>query len=65
MLDEFLCISFCDILHLLYCYIYNINLSSSTRWFFLHFIVNCIIVYYSISDIKTCFLEPNNCYKIR
>ena len=64
MFNEFLCISFCDILHLLYCDIYNIKLNSSTRWFFLHFIVNCIIVYYSISDTKICFLESDNCYKI-
>ena len=64
MFYELLCISFCDILHLLYCNIYSINLNANTRWFFIHAIVNWIIVYYSINDVKTCLLEYNTCYNI-
>ena len=42
------------------CYLIN----NKTRWFFLHSIINFIIVSYSFNDVITCLLNDNICYKL-
>ena len=64
MLLEFTNILLVDCFHLYYINIKKLNISQSTRWFFLHSIINWFVVYYSINDVGTCLLKNNECHKI-
>lgn len=64
MIQEFINIIIIDILHNFYNNIINYNCNNITRWFFLHSIINFIISYYALSDVITCTINNNICYKI-
>ena len=34
----------------------------STRWFFIHFIINSLVTVYSFSDVCYCVTNPDTCY---
>jgi hypothetical protein len=57
-------ISLINFINLLCCYIFNIYLPTSARWFLLHSIVNFLVVYYSINDVFICIINYDTCYKI-
>ena len=63
-IDTFINIFLIDSFNSLYCYIFDIYLNNSARWFLLHSIINFLVVYYSISDVFTCISNYNICYKI-
>lgn len=54
-----------DLCYLSYHYVFNINYSNISRWFLLHSIINMIVVYYSLDDIKSCIKYNYECYKIQ
>ena len=64
MLKELIHISIFDILQLSYYKIFNINYSTSARWFLIHSIVNFVVVYYSIEDVYNCLINSLQCYSI-
>lgn len=66
MILEFLNIFLIDSSHNIINYFLNDNrnITGTTRWFFLHSIINFIVVYYSLPDLFTCFSDSMNCYKI-
>jgi hypothetical protein len=64
MYTELITIAFVDILQRSYYYYMNLNYSNITKWFFLHSIVNSIIVYYSLPDVYMCLSHTPECYKI-
>lgn len=64
MFYEFLNILLIDLGHNLYNTIVNFECNNTTRWFFLHSIINFIVVYYSVVDVYTCITNTTECYKI-
>ena len=64
MLNEIILIIIIDTLYYILKYIYNFNHSNSTKWFFVHSLINYFIVYYSIHDIILCLDDLSNCYSI-
>jgi len=64
MLEEFINIFLIDNTFNFYNYIFNFILSNTTRWFFLHSIINFIVVYYAYEDVCQCVLNSIECYKI-
>lgn len=64
MFEEFINIFLIDTTHNLYNYIVNFKCSGTTRWFFLHSIINFIVVYYGVNDVYTCITNSSECYKI-
>ena len=51
-----------DTIYTLSCYIINFNNTPKMRWFMLHTLVNCIVVYYSLPDIHTCVNNIDTCF---
>lgn len=43
---------------------FNQIIDYNTRWFFIHFITNIIVCYYSFFDLVTCLSNNNNCYEL-
>jgi hypothetical protein len=65
MFFEFITIILIDTMHSLCNSFYNISYSNTTRWFFLHSIINFIVVYYALPDLITCFINSSECYRIQ
>lgn len=42
----------------------QIQISDSTRWFFLHFITNFFVTYYSFFDLCLCLYLKDKCYEL-
>jgi hypothetical protein len=45
-------------------YMFSINdvvFSQNTRWFFIHFVINCVVAYYGIFDLLYCVTNISQC----
>lgn len=65
VINEFINIFIIDLFLLSYHRIFNITFKNTTRWFLLHSVINSIVTYYSINDVKTCIEYSNECYNIK
>ena len=63
MFIEFFHIFLIDLTYKLYDYIVYFKRCNKTRWFFLHSIINFIIVYHAIPDVYMCITDNKLCYK--
>jgi len=70
MFNELLTIMFIDLTYLSVNYFFNSNYSNYSnysnisKWFFIHSIINMIVVYYSLNDVKKCIEYMPECYNI-
>ena len=63
-LNSFFLIFFIDLLGKKISYYFlKDTITDSTRWFFMHFIINTMTTYYSYYDLTLCFSKYDICYK--
>jgi hypothetical protein len=53
-----------DYCYLFYHCVFKIEFTNTARWFLLHSIVNMIVVYYAVDDVKLCIQNSGECYKM-